>query len=112
MSPKNAIIILIIIAVCGALFFVYLYYNQQLAISPANKIDSSFTNQINKDTGTTSEQLTKEERMQELFQAMAEVEKINPSPNPENESEQARQERMQELFQAMAEVEKINPSQD
>jgi len=68
MSVKNAIIILIIIAVGGALFFVYLYYDQQLVISLANRLDNSFTNQINKDAGTIPkqekelDQLTQEEK--------------------------------------------------
>jgi regulatory protein YycI of two-component signal transduction system YycFG len=76
MSVKTAIIILIIIAVLGALFFVYLYYDQQLAISPANKSDSSFDNQINEDIGTIPkqekelDQLTQEEKKQKTIDAL------------------------------------------
>ena len=115
MSVKNAIIILIIMAVCGALFFVYLYYDNKLIISPANKLDSSLADQADKDAvkqDKEPEQLTQEEKKQELLQAMAEVEKINPSADPENESEQTQEEKMQELLQAMAEAAEINPSED
>jgi len=76
MSPKTAIIILIIMAVLGALFFVYLYYDQQLVVNPANKQDSSFTSQINKDVGTVSkqekelDQLTQEEKEQKTIDAL------------------------------------------
>ncbi len=94
MSPKNVIIILIIIAIGGIMFIGYLYYNQQLAISPANKPDSSFINQINKDTGTIPkqekelEQLTQEERRQKTIDALEKMKKNEDNDLTDEEKSQ------------------------
>lgn len=104
MKPKNAIIILLILAVVVAMTFAFLYTKNQAELEKAKK-ELDKLSQV----GAVQEDLTQEEKRDELLKVMQAAEKENPSET-EEKNEKSREERKKKILEMMQQAEKENPS--
>ena len=109
MSPKNAILVLIIMA---CISFGTLFYLVKTR-GPINRVNYKQTSEenenINKKTEIIPKELTKEERLKKAEEFMAEVEKNNPNPdkNLSPEEKEARLAKAEAFMKLVEENSKI-----